>query len=157
MTEQTINPETHRSIQTRNGVVSIPREQKGVPLTEYFRNAALPHDLEDAVVYATQEGPVLARPDPVPWNETHTERAAQYAEQIKDLIDEKGYYARSLNAFAGRLSDDTGISRDEMKAVIAQTFERAYGQDPFTYLQERRMQAGLPVRDQAERHYGPDQ
>ncbi len=151
------NPDTHRNLQTREGVVAIPREQKGVPLREYFKNAELPNDLERAVVYATPSGPVVARPDPVPWNEQHNEKAQNYADQIKSLIDEKGYYSRTLDIYAKRLADDTGHDRDEMRAVIVKSFEQGYGRDPFTYLQDRRQEAGLPVRDAPSQDYGPEQ
>ena len=141
------NPETHRLLHTREGVVSIPREQKGVPLNEYFKNADLPSDLERAVVYVTKKGPVVAKPDPVPWNETHVEKVREYAARIRSIIKDKGYYSRTLNMYASRLADQTGQPRDQMKAVIVKAFEDQHGKDPFTYLQDQRQEKGLPARE----------
>ncbi len=90
MSSSSDDPKTHRMLHTRDGVVSIPRTQKGVPLNEYFQNADLPADLNRTVVFATQKGPVVAKPDPVPWNEQHTEKARDYAAQIKSMIEDKG-------------------------------------------------------------------
>lgn len=157
MTDQTESPTTHRTIQTKSGIVTIPREQKGVPLKEYFRNAELPADVDRAVVYATANGPVLSRPDPVPWNEAHAEKARYFAGQIKSLIDEKGYYSKSLSMYAGRLADETGYARDEMKAVIVKSFTQEHGKDPFIYLQDQRQAQGLPVSDPQGPDYSPEQ
>lgn len=151
------DPKTHRNIQTREGVVAIPREEKGVPLKAYFKNADLPEDLDRAMVYTTPGGPVLARPDPVAWGEEHNEKARHYADQIKAMIDEKGYYSRTLSMYARRLADETGHDRDEMKAVIVKAFEQDYGRDPFSYLQDRRQEAGLPVRDAPSQDFEPEQ
>ena len=143
----TESPETHRLLHTRGGVVAIPRAQQGVPLTEYFQNADLPEDIGRAVVYQTAKGPVLGKADPVRWNEKHAEKARTYASEIKTLIDEKGYYAKTLGMFAGRLADETALDREEMKAVIVKAFEADHGKDPFSYLQDRRQERGLPARD----------
>ena len=147
MVNEKIDPKTHRMIHTRDGVATVPRAQQGVPVKEYFRNAELPNDLETAVVYVTENGPVLARPDPVEWNQEHSEQAKDYAWRIKAQIDEVGYYKRSLHFYAARLAEETGHPKDEMKAVIADAFVRENGKDPFTYLQEVRQAKGLPVRD----------
>lgn len=141
-------PEEFRMIQTRCGVEGVPRAQEGVPIREYFQNTELPDDLERAVVYVTASGPVLAPPDPIPWSEKHNREAQDYADRLKSQIDEKGYYKRSLDSFAGRLSDETGYPKDEMKAVIVSKFDGTYRQDPFDYLQQVRAQQGLPVREQ---------
>ena len=157
MSDARENPETHRLLHTRQGIVSVPREQKGVPLTEYFQNADLPADLERTVVYATDKGPVVAKPDPVPWNETHLEKARDYAARIKTMIDEKGYYSRTLSMFAGRLADQTGQPHDQMKAVIVKAFEDQQGRDPFTYLQNQRQEKGLPARERGGPEHFPGQ
>ena len=157
MSDSQDNPSTHRMLHTRGGVVSIPRTQKGVPAAEYFQNADLPGDLDRAVVYVTEKGPVLGKPDPVAWNERHTEKARDYARQVKTMIDDRGYYSRTMSMFAGRLADETGHSRDEMKAVIVKEFEAENGKDPFTYLQDRRQERGLPVRNGAGQDYAPEQ
>ena len=141
-------PEEFRMIQTRGGVARVPRTQEGVPIREYFQNTELPDDLERTVVYASAGGPVLATPDPIPWSERHDREAQDYAERLKTQIDERGYYKRSLESFAGRLSDETGYPKDEMKAVIVSKFDGTYQQDPFDYLHQTRTQQGLPVRDQ---------
>lgn len=147
MSDQQHDPKTHRMIQTREGVVAVPREQQGVPLTEYFRNADFPADLDRAVVFATAGGPVLSKPDPVAWSQEHAQKADHYATNIKSLIDEKGYYSRTLGVYAGRLAEETGHSRDEMKAVIVDAFQREHGKDPFNYLKDRRQEQGLPVSE----------
>ncbi len=59
--------------------------------------------------------------------------------------------------FASRLADETGHSRDEMKAVIVKAFESENGKDPFTYLQDRRQERGLPVREHRRPDHGPEQ
>ena len=151
MSDTETSPETHRMLHTRDGVIAIPREQKGVPVTEYFRNADLPDDVARTVVYTTPKGPVLGRPDPVPWNERHSEKAREYAGQLKTLIEDKGYYSKTMNIYAGRLAEQTGRSREEVKAVIVQAFERENGKDPFTYLQDLRQERGLPVREPQRR------
>ena len=158
MSDDNNNPTTHRMIQTREGVVAVPRKQKGVPLAEYFRNADFPADLSRALVFATQKGPVLAKPDPVAWSKTHDERASEYAGRIKMQIDDKGYYSRTLGLYAGRLADETGHPRDEMKAVIVEAFQRNEGKDPFTYLQDRRRDQGLPVGEEERQQpgHGPE-
>lgn len=145
MTDDQKDPTTHRLIQTRDGVAAVPREQKGVPLTEYFRNADLPEDLNRSVVFATTDGPVLARPDPVAWNQEHAIKADEFAQRLKAQIDEKGYYARTLGLYAGRLADETGQQLEQMKAVIVDSFQRENGKDPFTYLKDLRQEQGLPT------------
>lgn len=147
MADKEIDPTTHRMIQTREGVEAVPRTQTGVPLKEYFQNAELPADLDRAMVYVTAKGPVVARPDPEGWTQEHGERARHYAGRLREMIDEKGYYARTMDVYAGRLSDETGHPRDQMKAVIAEAFQRDHGQDPYSYLQKHRRAHGLPVRD----------
>ena len=158
MSIENYDPTTHRMIQTRSGVVAVPREQKGVPFTEYFRNTDLPADLDRTLVYATPEGPVLARPDPVGWTPAHGEKAAEYAARIKEQVDDKGYYKKTLGMYADRLADETGHPSEEMKAVIVEAFQREHGKDPFTYLQDRRRDQGLPLREaeQPERTWTPD-
>ena len=147
MSDANIDPTTHRIIQTMDGTVSIPRKQNGVPLTEYFRNTDLPNDLERSIVYATPKGPVLSTPDPVPWNEKHNVKARDYATRIKTLIDEKGYYSKTLNMYAEKLASETGVSITDTKAVISQAFEKEYQSAPFNYLQQQRENQGLPVKD----------
>ncbi|MEM8751132.1 MAG: hypothetical protein AAGF28_12595 [Pseudomonadota bacterium] len=148
--DASFDPAKERLVQTRDGVVTIPREQQGVPLKDYFKNAELPPEIDRAVVYATSSGPVLSPPDPVPWNEQHNEQARSYAGKIKTLIEEKGYYSKALNAYADRLSDQTGRSREETKAIIVKSFENAQGTDPFRYLQDQRAAQGIPVRDRQQ-------
>ena len=80
-----------------------------------------------------------------------------YNPQIKSLIDEKGYYSKSLSMYAGRLADETGYARDEMKAVIVKSFTHEHGKDPFIYLQDQRQAQGLPVRDPQGPDYSPEQ
>jgi len=143
-----MDPKTQRHIQTREGVTSIPRSQEGVKIKEYFRNTDLPRDLDRAVVYATEKGPVVAAPDPETWSAKHDDMAREYANRLKLQIDERGYYSKTLNVFADRLSEATGHSRDEMKAVITKSFETTQGKDPYTYLSELRQSQGKPVRDQ---------
>jgi len=143
-----IDPNTQRHIQTRDGVTSIPRSQQGEKLRDYFRNAELPPDLDRAVVYVTDKGPVIAAPDREAWSQKHDDMARDYADKLKQQIDEKGYYSKSLSIFADRLSDATGHSRGEMKAVIAKSFEARHGADPYTYLSEQRIAQGKPVRGQ---------
>lgn len=150
MSDTSFDPSKVRSIQTRDGVITIPREQQGVPLKEYFKNVELPNDLDRAVVHVTPSGPVVSTADPVPWNEQHNEKAAAYADKIKEVIEEKGYYSKTLNTYAGRLSKETGISPDEVKSVIVKAFETNHGKDPFQYLQDQRQAQGLPVRDRPQ-------
>ena len=82
------NPETHRIIEGRDHTFTIPRDRQGQPLDEFFQNAQLPPDLSKAVVYQTERGPVVAPPDPVKWNQTHDQKAVQYADRIKAQIDQ---------------------------------------------------------------------
>jgi hypothetical protein len=142
-----IDPTTQRHIQTRDGVASIPRNQTGVSFKEYFRNTELPENLERTVIHETEKGPVLAAPDPETWSQKHDDMARDYADRLKTQIEEKGYYSKSLSAFAGRLADATGHPREEMKAVIAKSFEANHGKDPYTYLSDQRAAQGKPVRD----------
>lgn len=142
------DPKETRLIQTRDGIARVPRTQMGVPLREYLRNTDLPENLERAVIFATPGGPVAVEPDPAPWTEAHDAKVRDYAASIKEQIDEKGYYAKSLDHFAGRLARETGYPRPEMKALIVSTFDAAEGKDPFAYLQDRRAEQGLPVREQ---------
>ncbi|MEP1932166.1 MAG: hypothetical protein ABJO52_20890 [Nisaea sp.] len=153
------DPKETRLVQTRDGVARIPREQQGVPIREFFRNSELPNDLERAQVFQSETGPVLANPDPVPWTEIQDKEAQTYAENIKSQIDEKGYYSKSLSHYADRLSDATGYSKDEMKAMIVSKFDATYEQDPFDYLQGVRAEKGLPVRErtaQPEQNQEPE-
>ncbi|NOR62972.1 MAG: hypothetical protein GQ535_10830 [Rhodobacteraceae bacterium] len=92
-----IDPKTHRFIQTRTGTAAVSRDQQGTPLNAFFQNAELPKHLEKSVVYQTENGPVIAKPDPVPWNEQHSERARDHANSLKELIGSKGYYRKNLN------------------------------------------------------------
>jgi hypothetical protein len=117
------DPKEFRMIQTRDGVARIPRSQEGVALRDYFQNTELPKDIDRAKVFVSGTGPVLAAPDPVPWSAEHDKEAQDYADRLKAQIDEKGYYKRSLEAFAGRLADITGYPREEMQAVIVSKFD----------------------------------
>lgn len=144
------DPKTHRLLHTRSGVQSIPREQKGVPLREYLQNQELPKDLETAQIFVTETGPVAAAPDPVPWDETHTKIATGFVQTLKEQIDEKGYYANSLENFARRLSEATAYPREQMKALLIKEFEATYGKEPYDHLQDTRIAKGLPVREAQE-------
>lgn len=140
------DPKDVRMIQTRDGVARVPRNQVGVSIRDYFQNTEMPKDLDRAQVFVSAAGPVLAPPDPVPWSQDHDAAAQAYAEKLKEQIDEKGYYKRSLETYAGRLADETGYPRDEMQAVIVAKFDAAFQKDPFAYLQDVRAAQGLPVR-----------
>lgn len=140
------DPKTYRMIQTRDGVARVPRTQEGVPIREYFKNTELPEDLDRAEVFVSGTGPVLAAPDPVPWTAQHDQQAQDYAAKLKAQIDDQGYYKRSLETFAGRLADETGYPKAEMRAMIVAKFDGSYQKDPFDYLQEVRAAKGLPVR-----------
>ncbi|TLP43454.1 hypothetical protein FDK21_18050 [Cohaesibacter sp. CAU 1516] len=141
------DPRETRLIPTRDGVARVPRSQQGTPLKDYFQNAELPDNLEQAQVFQSANGPVVATPDPVPWQEVHDKEAQGYADKIKNQIDEKGYYSKTLSAYADRLSDQTGYPKDEMKAMIASKFNEAFEKDPFDYLQQVRAEQGLPTRE----------
>lgn len=141
------NPKETRLVQTRDGVARIPRSQQGVPIRDYFQNTELPRDLERAQVFASPNGPVLANPDPVEWTEAHDKDVQNYADKLKQQIDDKGYYKRSLANFADRLSDTTGYPKDEMQAMIVSSFETTHGHNPFDYLQQARAEKGLPIRE----------
>lgn len=142
------DPETFRMIQTRDGVVRVPRQQEGVPIRDFFANTELPQDLDRAVVYQAAGGPVVAAPDPVAWSADQDQKAQEFADRLKAQIDEKGYYKRSLESFANRLADETKYPREEMKAMIVAKFDATYQQQPFDYLQQVRAEKGLPVRGQ---------
>lgn len=144
------DPNKVRLMHTRDGIARIPREQKGVPFKEYFRNTELPKDLEKAVIYATEHGPVLGRADPVPFGPEHDQKAQAFAEKLKAQIDDHGFYSGSLKRFAHSLSDETGRARDEMKALIATKFETNYGKEPYAYLQDERARKGLPVSERSQ-------
>gem|GEM_PF-3116115 len=146
MADTSNDPRHQRFFQTRDGVTAIPRDQQGVKLAEYFKNAELPEQLDQAVVYATSKGPVVATPDPEEWSARHDEMAQGYADRLKTQIDERGYYAKSLGQFAGRLAETTGRSQDEMKALISQRFTQTHGKDPYAYLNDLRVSQGKPVR-----------
>ncbi|SFO40855.1 hypothetical protein SAMN04488056_105254 [Cohaesibacter marisflavi] len=141
------DPRETRLIHTRDGVARIPRSQQGTPLRDYFQNTELPENLEQAHVFHSANGPVLATPDPVPWQEMHDKKVQDYADRIKNQIDEKGYYSKTLSQYADRLADQTGYPKDEMKAMIVAKFDETYSHDPFDYLQQVRADQGLPVRE----------
>ncbi|MEP3247772.1 MAG: hypothetical protein ABJN40_07400 [Sneathiella sp.] len=151
-----VDPNTHRVIQTREGTVTVSRNQPGTPLNQYFKNAELPDNLEKAMVYQTDDGAVLAKPDPVPWNDQHTERASEHAASLKELIDDKGYYRKNLDLYATRLADETGQSPDEVKAIISGEFQSSFGKSPYQYLQEHRQEQGLPTKSDPEKRPSHD-
>ncbi len=142
------DPKHTRMIQTRDGIARIPRNEEGVSIRDYFQNTELPENLDRAHVFSSASGPVLGAPDPTPWTEKQDKKVIEYADKLKAQIDEKGYYAKSLDVFAGRLSSDTGYAKDEMKAQIVARFEADHHKDPFDYLQSVREAQGLPVREQ---------
>ncbi|MGB0659560.1 MAG: hypothetical protein ACPGNV_05210 [Mangrovicoccus sp.] len=151
------DPNKVRLLHAREGIARIPRDQKGVPFKEYFHNTELPRDLEKAVVYATEHGPVLGTADPVPFGPEHDKKAQAFAEKLKTQIDDHGFYSGSLKRFAHSLSVETGRARDEMKALIASKFETSYGKEPYAYLQEERARKGLPVTDRGQsQDFRPD-
>ena len=82
-----------------------------------------------------------------PWDTI--EKAQGYAEKIMGQIEERGYYARTLDRYAGRLAEETGYPKEEMKAIIVSRFDQAYGRDPYSYLNEQRARRGLPTREAA--------
>ncbi|MGJ8629398.1 MAG: hypothetical protein ACSHXB_20795 [Sulfitobacter sp.] len=134
-------------IQTRDGVARVPRSQKGVALRDYFANTEMPKDLNQAQVFTSELGPVVAAPDPVDWSEQNDKLVAHYSGRLKAQMDEKGYYKHTLNAFAGRVSQQTGYPRDEMKALIVSNFTSENGKDVFAYNREARIALDLPVGD----------
>lgn len=139
------NPTTHRMVQTLDGTIAISREQKGIPLREYFENIELPDNLENAVVHTTEKGLVLTPSDLSPWNEHHNEKVKQNIVRIKRTIDERGYYSKLLDSVANNLNKETGVPVDEVKALVSYAFEAKYGISPFNYLQEQREIQGLPT------------
>lgn len=139
------NPTTHRMIQTLDGTIAISREQKGIPLKEYFENIELPNNLENAVVHTTEKGLVLTPPDQIPWNEHHNEKVEQNIVRIKKTIDERGYYSKLLDSVVNNLHKETGVSVEEVKAIVSQAFEQKYEISPFNYLQQQRELQGLPT------------
>lgn len=141
------DPKQTRMIQTRNGIARIPRNEEGISMREYFQNTELPENLERARVFSSASGPILAAPDPVAWTEMQDKQVHEYSNKLKAQIDEKGYYAKSLDVFAGKLSADTGYTKEEMKAQIVARFEADHDRDPFDYLQSVREAQGLPVRE----------
>lgn len=143
-----VNPSSHRMIEGRDQTFVIPRDQQGQPFKEYFQNARMPADLENALVFRTEKGPVLASPDPVAWGQAHDQKAQYFADQVKTQIDEHGYYSKRLNSFAKSLSDETGHKAEETRAMIVKQFELKHGVDPYRYLANVREHQGLPVRDQ---------
>lgn len=145
--QENITLETHRVFNTRKGNVAVSREQKGIPLAEFFQNNELPKDIHRAVIYQTDKGPVIAKPDIVQWNEQHNKRTEKYADSIKTLIDTKGYYSRPLNNFADKLAEETGKTQQEVKGYITQVFKTRHGSSPQSYLERLRLEKGLPVRD----------
>ena len=81
-------------------------------------NVEMPEDLERAVVYATPSGPALAKPDPKPWSNEHAKQADEHASKLKEQIDERGYYAKTLDVYAGRLADETGYNRNAGRGCL---------------------------------------
>lgn len=141
------DPKETRMVQTRNGVAQVPRAQTGIPIRDYLQNAELPKNLERAVIFETASGPVALEADPIPWTHKHDEKVGYYAETLKEQIEDKGFYAKSLDRFANRLSSETGYPTEEMKATISSKFTELYGNDPFQHLQNVRAERGLPVRE----------
>lgn len=130
-------------IETRDGVVSVPRMQAGTPLREYLRNTQLPDDLPGSVVYETAVGPVALAPDPIPWNETHDQRVRQHAEQLQRQIDKWIKYRPMLDSFSKRLSEETPVLKSDVAARIAAQFHENTGLSLFGYQREVRMERGL--------------
>lgn len=145
------DPSTHRILQTRNGTVAIPRKQEGVPLAEYFSNAELPapDDMARARVFETSKGLMLVKAEPEGWTQAQDEKAKGYAAQIREQIDTKGYYSKTLAMHAKRMAEETGLPPEETKAVIVREFENLTGRDPYNFLNDLRAEQGLPAKDRA--------
>ena len=162
MSEHNRDPKTERLFQTRKGSIAISREQRGVPLKEFFQNAELPRDLSRAVVYATQKGPVLADADPKPWSAEQKEMAARHAKDLEEHIKDRGAFKYKLFALAGTLAQDTGQPKKDAQREIAEQFQARTGRDLQSYLNEHRAARGLPVReaparDQRGQSFMPEQ
>jgi len=141
------DPETHRIVQTKTGTVAVSRKQVGKPLSEFFGNVELPEDIARARVHDTPKGPLLLAAEPQGWTKEQAQRDVKHASDIKELIETKGYYARPMDRMAARMADQTGMPREDMKAVIVREFENLTGRDPYNFLNERRAEQGLPAKD----------
>jgi len=53
-----------RVIITKRKTYRLAEDARGTPVEEYFRHANLPAGLEGALVYQTEDGPVIARQTP---------------------------------------------------------------------------------------------
>lgn len=140
------DPKTHRTLLTKSGVATIPRDQQGVKFEDYFANAKLPDDPRHKVVYATEAGPILGDPEPVPWSEEHDRRQTEAVAKVKQAIETDGRYAPTLRAQAGGLARETGLPQTEVTNRIIGEFTSTYGKDPHTVLEDQRISQGLPTR-----------
>lgn len=145
--------EDERIVNTRDGMERIPRKE-GVPFKDYFRNAEWPRDPSRAVVHATPSGPVLAKPDPVPWNAAHDEAAQDYAKRLKWVIDKRGYYGKTLQRYTSELRDMTTEAEDQVRTRIVAAFVDIAGMEPKAYREQRDAERGR-MRG-AEQGRGPD-
>ena len=53
-----------RVIITKRKAYHLAEDARGVPVEDYFRHANLPAGLQGALVYQTEDGPVIARQMP---------------------------------------------------------------------------------------------
>lgn len=140
------DPKTHRTVLTKAGVESIPRSQVGVPFSEYFQNVRLPQDPRHAVVFVTENGPVLDHPDPVPWSEEHDRKQTATVARIKDAIETQGRYKPVLDGASSDLARETGLRVNEVRDRIIGEFTATHGKDVRSYLEDQREAQGLPTR-----------
>ena len=55
---------TDRVIIAKRKLYSIPEDQQGQPVEEAWPNAKIPASLKGAKIYQTEDGPVVAIPEP---------------------------------------------------------------------------------------------
>ena len=136
-----------RVFETKHGLKSVPIEQEGVPLPEYFKNDRLPKPLRRFDVYVTDVGPVIKKRGPVAWSREHDQRVDDMVAEAKHSITENGYYwKRTLNQ-ARDLSGETDRSLKMVLEDFRYRFRARCGQDPGDMVDDWRRARNLPVRD----------
>lgn len=154
---ETFDPKTHRAVQTKEGLAFVPREQRGTPFAEYFKNAERLPGTEDKLVYVTEKGPVWDSPDPVEWNSDHDKMAERAADEIKAAIDKSRHarYRLTLDKKRDQLSNYTTLPIKQVEAKIIATFTEKNGQDIKAYQDKIRAERGLD-RSSPEHDHGPE-
>lgn len=90
--------------------------------------------------------PTTTPPEPQQTSElVHTPQQRKLVTKLQDSVDENGRYSNKLKDFSLGYAAGKGITELQAKSEVSKMFAREIGQDLPQYLEQNRIDRGLPV------------